>query len=101
MLALGSRLRSQKLRTGVGLLAKNVGQRKNIPPCRNITTRAPASDSQRTGSKPYLTVPATLLVLGGLGYIAYENYKPFRHTVLAVVRCSRVAGALARLPIPH
>lgn len=28
----------------------------------------------------------------GVGFIAYENYQPFRHTVLAVVRCSRVAG---------
>ncbi|KAH9040174.1 ABC1-domain-containing protein [Lactarius pseudohatsudake] len=29
----------------------------------------------------------------GIGFIAYENHQPFRHTVLAVVRCSRVAGA--------
>ena len=28
----------------------------------------------------------------GVGFIAYESYQPFRHTVLAVVRCSRVAG---------
>jgi len=28
----------------------------------------------------------------GVGFTAYENYQPFRHTVLAVVRCSRVAG---------
>lgn len=28
----------------------------------------------------------------GVGFIAYENYQPFRHTVLAVVRCSRVAS---------
>ncbi|KAH8993315.1 ABC1-domain-containing protein, partial [Lactarius hatsudake] len=29
----------------------------------------------------------------GIGFIAYENHQPFRHTVLAVIRCSRVAGA--------
>jgi len=25
--------------------------------------------------------------------VAYDNYQPFRHTVLAVVRCSRIAQA--------
>ena len=48
-------------------------------------------DAKRT-VKPYMTVPATILAAGALGYVAYENYQPFRHTVLAVVRCSRVAG---------
>ncbi|KZT26756.1 ABC1-domain-containing protein [Neolentinus lepideus HHB14362 ss-1] len=36
------------------------------------------------------------LCLGGLGLIAYETNKPFRHSVLAVVRCSRVAYAAVR-----
>jgi len=38
---------------------------------------------------------ATLIAVAfgaGVGFIAYENYQPFRHTVLAVARCSRVAG---------
>ncbi|EIM82704.1 ABC1-domain-containing protein [Stereum hirsutum FP-91666 SS1] len=38
------------------------------------------------------TVTALLLV-GGAGWVAYEKYQPFRHTVLAAVRCSRVAEA--------
>ncbi|KIY50358.1 ABC1-domain-containing protein [Fistulina hepatica ATCC 64428] len=36
---------------------------------------------------------ATALVFSGGSYIAYEKYQPFRHSILAVVRCSRVAQA--------
>lgn len=92
MLTLIRRSHPQKLRADVGVLGRLAG--RNVPPRRNVAyTSTPASDGQRTGSKSYVTVPTTLLVLGGLGYAAYENYKPFRHTMLAVVRCSRVAGA--------
>ncbi|TBU26458.1 ABC1-domain-containing protein [Dichomitus squalens] len=38
-------------------------------------------------------VPTTLLVLGGTGVLAYNYNQPFRHTALAVVRCSRIAEA--------
>ena len=37
-------------------------------------------------------MPTTVLVLGGVGVLAYNYNQPFRHTVLAVVRCSRIAG---------
>ncbi|KAG6336036.1 hypothetical protein ID866_3052, partial [Astraeus odoratus] len=43
--------------------------------------------------KPWFTIAALTLVLSGTGYAAYEYYQPFRHSVLAVIRCSRVAGA--------
>ncbi|KAF9447494.1 atypical/ABC1/ABC1-B protein kinase [Macrolepiota fuliginosa MF-IS2] len=42
--------------------------------------------------RPWIYSAAALLV-GGAGYIAYQNYQPFRHTCLAAIRCSRVAGA--------
>ncbi|KAI0744860.1 ABC1-domain-containing protein [Earliella scabrosa] len=38
-------------------------------------------------------VPTTLLVVGGAGVLAYNYNQPFRHTALAVVRCSRIAEA--------
>ncbi|KAI0737629.1 ABC1-domain-containing protein [Daedaleopsis nitida] len=38
-------------------------------------------------------VPTTILVLGGAGVLAYHYNQPFRHTALAVVRCSRIAEA--------
>ena len=49
-----------------------------------------------------LVTPSRSLLLGGAGVLAYNYNQPFRHTVLAVVRCSRIAGTphlsvLARL----
>lgn len=72
-------------------LVKRAGQRRNLPR-RNITTSVPSPKDPKRGPRPYVTVSATLLAIGGTGYVAYENYQPFRHTVLAVARCSRVAG---------
>jgi aarF domain-containing kinase len=60
-------------------------------------------------SRPYTTGPASsildtgawgrravaLAVVAGGGWAAYENFQPFRYTVLAAVRCSRVAGMRA------
>ncbi|KXN90583.1 ABC1 family protein C15C4.02 [Leucoagaricus sp. SymC.cos] len=46
----------------------------------------------RIKSKPWIYPAVTLLAVGA-GYYAYQNHQPFRHTCLAVVRCSRVAGA--------
>ncbi|KAF9531663.1 ABC1 family-domain-containing protein [Crepidotus variabilis] len=44
-------------------------------------------------TSPWIFYPTCALVLGGTGLVAYETSQPFRHTVLAVARCSRVAGA--------
>jgi aarF domain-containing kinase len=43
-------------------------------------------------SKSWVLYPASVLVFGGASWYAYENVQPFRHSVLAAVRCSRVAG---------
>ncbi|KAF8135469.1 ABC1 family-domain-containing protein [Boletus edulis] len=52
------------------------------------------TDVPSSTRRPWFLYPlATAMLLGGAGYVAYENYQPFRHTVLAVVRCSRIARA--------
>lgn len=62
---------------------------------RNITTVTDAQNPPR--SLPKLNgwlyvIPTTVLVVGGAGVLAYNYNQPFRHTALAVVRCSRIAG---------
>lgn len=49
------------------------------------------------GVKATLTFTAAALVLCGAGYVACTKHQPFRHSILAVVRCSRVAGAMLLL----
>jgi aarF domain-containing kinase len=36
--------------------------------------------------------PSCVVALGAAAVVGYETNQPFRHTVLAVVRCSRVGG---------
>ena len=64
-----------------------------------LSTNANANGeaSRLKGSLPKLNswvfvVPTTLLILGGAGVLAYNYNQPFRHTALAAVRCSRIAG---------
>ena len=56
----------------------------HLPPVHPLRVRA--------GARPLAAYSIAVAFGGGVGFIAYENYQPFRHTVLAVVRCSRVAG---------
>ena len=44
------------------------------------------------GARPLAAYSIAIAFGAGVGFVAYEKYQPFRHTVLAVVRCSRVAG---------
>ena len=55
------------------------------------TARTPPIPTSKRLS-PWLAFPATLMLLAGVGVYAFDNYQPFRHTLLAVVRCSRVGG---------
>jgi len=66
---------------------------------RRLTRWSPRPSASGTHPPPPLrragsfATYSTAIAFGvGVGYIAYENYRPFRHTALAVVRCSRVAG---------
>lgn len=45
-----------------------------------------------SGARSFATYSIAAAFGAGVGFIAYENYPPFRHTLLAVVRCSRVAS---------
>ncbi|KAI6134473.1 ABC1-domain-containing protein [Pisolithus croceorrhizus] len=73
--------------------------RDGFHPCQQLPSRqysAPFTGfppEQRHAVKRGLPLAATLLILGGTGYIAYEQHQPFRHLLLAIVRCSRVAVA--------
>ncbi|KAH9935549.1 uncharacterized protein B0H18DRAFT_1207128 [Fomitopsis serialis] len=49
--------------------------------------------SRRRRLNGWIIYPTTLATLLGVGFIAYHYNQPFRHTSLAVVRCSRVAEA--------
>lgn len=44
------------------------------------------------GPRSFAAYSIAIALGAGVGFIAYENYQPFRHTVLAVARCSRVAS---------
>ena len=65
-------------------------QHSTFQSSRRSRHNTPASSADASDE---VSLPATLLAAAGAGYVAYEHYQPFRHTVLAVVRCSRVAGA--------
>ena len=53
------------------------------PPLRGVVSR---------GARSFAATSIAIAFGAGVGFIAYENYQPFRHTVLAIVRCSRVAS---------
>lgn len=74
-----------------------------VPFTRHLTrwpprrSRVPSPHPLRSdvigGPRSFATYSIAIAFGAGVGFIAYENYQPFRHTVLAVVRCSRVATA--------
>ena len=61
-------------------------RRSRIPPPR------PLRSDVIGGPRSFAAYSIAIAFGAGVGFIAYENYQPFRHTVLAVVRCSRVAS---------
>ncbi|KAG1775442.1 ABC1 family-domain-containing protein [Suillus placidus] len=60
---------------------------------RLASSDAPKALPKRPREKSWLWYPTTLLALTGAGYYAYENHQPFRHAVLATLRCSQLARA--------
>lgn len=60
-----------------------------------LHTTPPHDASSKTAirRKTWLILPTTLVLLCGTGYLTYQYNQPFRHTMLAIVRCSRVAEA--------
>src|SRR5258707_14259133 len=69
---------------------------RHLPRCPSNHSRIPPprplhSDVTR-GARSFAAYSIAIAFGAGVGFITYENYQPFRHTVLAVVRCSRVAS---------
>jgi hypothetical protein len=63
------------------------------PPRRSrISPPHPLRSDVIGGPRSFAVYSIAIAFGAGVGFIAYENYQPFRHTVLAVVRCSRVAS---------
>ena len=60
--------------------------------CRGLRThKLSPRTSTKTSKSPWF-YPISALLLGGASWTAYENSQPFRHTILATVRCTRVGG---------
>ncbi|KAI0081203.1 ABC1-domain-containing protein [Panus rudis PR-1116 ss-1] len=59
----------------------------------SVFTRRTARDDAKRRVNPWIATSATIVLLAGAGVVAYDTSQPFRHTVLAVIRCSRVAEA--------
>lgn len=74
------------------------------PSCRQLRSLSPDPRQlpiRRSRPKRRFTLIATMLVLSGAGYAAYEQSRPFRHSVLAVMRCSRVAGTVCSCSLQY
>jgi hypothetical protein len=94
MLSLGLRVRRThpaplgvvRSHSSIRHLARWLPRRSGIlppPPLRGVAN---------AGARSFAAYSIALAFGAGVVFTAYENYQPFRHTVLAVVRCSRVAG---------
>lgn len=66
---------------------------------RSQSSSTSPKDTIRSKVNPWIAWPTTIVVLVGAGVVAYETYQPFRHTVLAVVRCSRIGGVYIVLSV--
>ncbi|OJA08664.1 hypothetical protein AZE42_01169 [Rhizopogon vesiculosus] len=60
---------------------------------RLVSSQASQTPPKRPRGNSWLLYPTTLLALSGVAYYAYEQHQPFRHAVLATLRCSRLAEA--------
>ncbi len=60
--------------------------------CLSLPSLDSRHHERRRGIGPWIFYPTCAVILGTACFVAYETSQPFRHTVLAVVRCSRVAG---------
>lgn len=75
-------------------LSSNLHQPRWHSHARPKRSHSGPNSNTRRKTNPWIAIPTTAVVITGLGFYAYHNSKPFKHSVLAVVRCSRVGGAL-------
>jgi hypothetical protein len=67
------------------------------PKYRHISTPSPAKHNRHDRDYALATWPlwfAGVLGISAVTWTVWREYQPFRYTVLAAVRCSRVAGEL-------
>lgn len=50
--------------------------------------------SRWSKTRSWIFYPTCVAILGAACFVTYQTSQPFRHGVLALVRCSRVAGEL-------
>ncbi|KAI0268807.1 ABC1 family-domain-containing protein [Gloeopeniophorella convolvens] len=72
-----------------GFLSRRLSRGPHFPkkPLHHTSARRVA------GTRSLAAYSIAITFGAGVTFVAYENYQPFRHTVLAVARCSRVAEA--------
>lgn len=79
------------LRTNVALTSRLLHTKPRYSPSSTGPKIDTPNPTIRATANPWILYPGAALLLAGAGYVAYENYQPFRHALLAVVRCSRIA----------
>ncbi|KAA1474282.1 ABC1-domain-containing protein [Dentipellis sp. KUC8613] len=72
-------------------------QSTSIPSGSNLAPSSSRRLKTRFRSNAWLATSVAVLAVGGAGWVAFETYQPFRHTLLAVVRCSRIGAEAAVL----
>ena len=67
---------------------------------RQLRTIRPSNTPNNSGysrwskTSSWIFYPTCVAILGAACFVTYQTSQPFRHGVLALVRCSRVAGEL-------
>ena len=63
---------------------------------RWLRTKRPNTDNNKDSdwskTSPWIFYPTCAVIFGAACFVTYQTSQPFRHSVLALVRCSRAAG---------
>ncbi|EPQ57523.1 ABC1-domain-containing protein [Gloeophyllum trabeum ATCC 11539] len=82
--------------SSANLPARPQNKRRQFSSSEASHAKGSSRSYDRSVARKHPWVLYAALGLGGVGAVAYQTNKPFRHSVLAVVRCSRVAYAAIR-----
>lgn len=66
-------------------------QRRSLNATQSQYSRS-GHNHHRTPTSPWLFYPTCAVILGAACLVTYQTSQPFRHSALATLRCSRVAG---------
>ena len=53
-----------------------------------------STDSSWSKTGPWIIYPTCAVIFGAACFVTYQTSQPFRHSLLAFLRCSRVAGKM-------